>query len=105
VVIDKKFFQRAKKDKKAKGNEKAVLEKIDKEHDKELADLKNELIDKMMTLWARSCVSNGVSNKYKEEQIKKGVKFSAKVLQGWTSSRWTPPSGPRTRRPTNWYAN
>jgi len=81
VVIDKKLFARAVKDKKTKGNEKGVLENIDKEQDKELGTLKNELIEKMMTLVSGQN-SNGVFNKYKEEQIKKGVKFSAKVLQG-----------------------
>jgi DNA-directed RNA polymerase subunit beta len=39
------------------------------------------LIDKMMQL-VNGHGSNGVFNKYKEEQIKKGVKFSPKVLQG-----------------------
>jgi DNA-directed RNA polymerase subunit beta len=81
VVIDKKLFSRAVKDKKAKTNEKAILEQIDKEQDKELGTLKNELIDKMMQL-LNGQSSNGVFNKYKEEQIKKGVKFSVKVLQG-----------------------
>ncbi len=81
VVIDKKLFSRAVKDKKATTNEKAILEQIDKEQDKELGTLKNELIDKMMLL-LNGQSSNGVFNKYKEEQIKKGVKFSAKVLQG-----------------------
>src|SRR5690606_10573707 len=80
VVIDKKLFSRAVKDKKAKTNEKAVLEQIDKEYDKELGTLKNELIEKMMLIIGGQN-SNGVFNKYKEEQIKKGVKFSAKVLQ------------------------
>jgi DNA-directed RNA polymerase subunit beta len=80
VVIDKKLFSRAVKDKKAKGNEKAVLEQIDKEQDKELGALKNLLIEKLMKLLDGHS-SNGIFNKYKEEQIKKGVKFSAKVLQ------------------------
>ena len=80
VVIDKKLFSRAVKDKKSKGNEKGVLEQIDKEQDKDLGTLKNELIDKTMVL-LNGQTSNGVFNKYKEEQIKKGVKFSAKVLQ------------------------
>jgi len=81
VVIDKKLFSRAVKDKKAKGNEKGILEQIDKEQDKELGALKNLLIEKLMKL-VDGQASNGVFNKYKEEQIKKGVKFSAKVLQG-----------------------
>ena len=80
VVIDKKLFSRAVKDKKAKTNEKAVLESIDKDYDKELGTLKNELIEKMMLIVGGHS-SNGVFNKYKEEQIKKGVKFSPKVLQ------------------------
>ena len=81
VVIDKKLFSRAIKDKKTKTNEKTVLEQLDKEFDKEMAELKNVLVDKMMKL-VGGTTSAGVFNKYKEEQIKKGVKFSAKVLQG-----------------------
>ena len=80
VVIDKKLFSRAVKDKKAKGNEKGVLEQIDKDQDKELGALKNLLIDKLMELIGGES-SNGVFNKYKEEQIKKGTKYSPKVLQ------------------------
>ncbi len=96
VVIDKKLFSRAIKDKKSKGNEKAVLDQIDKEQDKELGDLKELLVEKLMKLIG-GVNSNGVFNKYKEEQIKKGVKFSPKVLQGvdfitvdpteWTSEK------------------
>jgi DNA-directed RNA polymerase subunit beta len=81
VVIDKKLFSRAIKDKKTKTNEKAVLDQIDKEYDQELGGLKDVLVEKMMKLIG-GVSSNGVFNKYKEEQIKKGVKFSAKVLQG-----------------------
>jgi DNA-directed RNA polymerase subunit beta len=80
VVIDKKLFSRAVKDKKAKGNEKAILEQIDKDQDKELGSLKNLLIEKLMQLIGGE-TSNGVFNKYKEEQIKKGTKYSPKVLQ------------------------
>jgi DNA-directed RNA polymerase subunit beta len=80
VVIDKKLFSRAIKDKKSKGNEKGVLEQIVKEQDKELGALKNLLIEKLLKI-VEGQSSNGVFNKYKEEQIKKGVKFSAKVLQ------------------------
>ncbi|MBL7983704.1 MAG: DNA-directed RNA polymerase subunit beta, partial [Flavobacteriales bacterium] len=79
VVIDKKLFSRAIKDKKSKGNEKGILDQIDKEQDKELGDLKTLLVDKLMKLIG-GLNSNGVSNKYKEEQVKKGVKFSPKVL-------------------------
>ncbi len=80
VVIDKKLFSRAVKDKKAKGNEKGILEQIDKDQDKELGSLKNLLIEKLMQLIGGEA-SNGVFNKYKEEQIKKGTKYGPKVLQ------------------------
>ncbi|MFN3874938.1 MAG: DNA-directed RNA polymerase subunit beta, partial [Flavobacteriales bacterium] len=80
VVIDKKLFSRAVKDKKAKGNEKAILEQIDKDQEKELGALKNLLVEKLMQLIGGEA-SNGVFNKYKEEQVKKGTKYGPKVLQ------------------------
>ena len=79
VVIDKKLFSRAVKDRKSKASDKAVLESIDKEFDKEAAALKKLLVEKMMKIVGGK-VSQGVSNYYKEEQVKKGVKFTQKVL-------------------------
>jgi DNA-directed RNA polymerase subunit beta len=80
IVIDKKLFSRAVKDKKAKGNEKSILDQLDKDQDKELGKLKDLLIEKLMQLIGGEA-TNGVFNKYKEEQIKKGTKYSPKVLQ------------------------
>ena len=79
VVIDKKLFSRAVKDRKAKAADKAVLETIDIEFDKEAAILKRILVDKLMKLVAGK-VSQGVFNYYKEEQVKKGIKFTQKIL-------------------------
>ena len=79
VVIDKKLFSRAVKDRKAKAADKAIIETIDAEFDKEAADLKKTLVDKLMKLVAGK-VSQGVFNYYKEEQVKKGVKFTQKIL-------------------------
>ena len=79
VVIDKKLFSRAVKDRKAKAADKAIIEKIDAEFDKEAADLKKVLVDKLMKLVAGK-VSQGVFNYYKEEQVKKGIKFTQKIL-------------------------
>ena len=45
VVIDKKLFQRAKKDKNGKVREKAQLEKIEKIHEKNVEDLKEVLLE------------------------------------------------------------
>jgi DNA-directed RNA polymerase subunit beta len=79
IVIDKRLFSRAVKDKKAKGNEKGILEQIDKDEEKELGTLKNLLVEKLMLLIGNEN-SNGVFNKYKEEQVKKGTKYGPKVL-------------------------
>ncbi len=79
VVIDKKLFSRAVKDRKAKAADKAIIETIDQEFDKEAAVLKKSLVDKLMKLVAGK-VSQGVFNYYKEEQVKKGVKFTQKIL-------------------------
>ena len=81
IVIDKRLFSRAVKDKKAKGNEKGILEQIDKDEEKELGSLKNLLVEKLMQLVGNE-TSNGVFNKYKEEQVKKGTKYGPKVLAG-----------------------
>ncbi|MAO45631.1 MAG: DNA-directed RNA polymerase subunit beta [Crocinitomicaceae bacterium] len=79
VVIDKKLFSRAVKDRKAKAADKAIIETIDIDFDKEAAELKKALVDKLMKLVAGK-VSQGVFNYYKEEQVKKGVKFTQKIL-------------------------
>ena len=79
VVIDKKLFQRAKKDKNGKVKEKATLEKIDKVHEKNTADLLELLLDKLLTL-LKDKSSAGVSNNFGEMLIGKNAKFTAKNL-------------------------
>jgi DNA-directed RNA polymerase subunit beta len=79
VVIDKKLFQRAKKDKNGKVKEKATLEKIDKIHEKNEADTLELLIDKLLTL-LKDKNSAGVSNNFGEMLIGKNAKFTAKNL-------------------------
>jgi DNA-directed RNA polymerase subunit beta len=80
VVITKKLFARAKKDKTAKTKEKTALEKLDKDYDKRVSEIKGVLIDKLMGVLSGK-VSSGVFSNYKEEWISKGTKFSAKVIQ------------------------
>ncbi len=80
VVIDKKLFSRTIKDKKTiKTNDKAIIEALDKEHATEVADLKKVLVDKLITI-VKDQTCQGVYNYFKEEQIKKGTKFTAKSL-------------------------
>jgi DNA-directed RNA polymerase subunit beta len=81
VVISKKLFQRAKKDKNAKVREKAAIEKLEKVHEKNVADLMEVLLDKLLTL-LKERPSAGVSNNFGEMLIGKGAKFTHKNLSG-----------------------
>ncbi|MEQ8325272.1 MAG: DNA-directed RNA polymerase subunit beta [Vicingaceae bacterium] len=81
VVLSKKLFARAIKDKKARADEKAVMAKLDESYQKEIADLKTKLIEKLYSLISGKS-SPGINNFYKEEIIPKGTKYSVKVLQG-----------------------
>ena len=93
VVITKKLFSRAVKDRKIKAADKTLIEALDKEFEIESIQLKNLLVEKLMKMIGGRA-SQGVSNFYKEEQIKKGIKFTNKALQsidfltvnpeGWT---------------------
>ncbi len=96
VVIGKKLFQRAKKDKNAKVRERAMIEKLEKTHEKNEIDLVEVLLEKLTTLLANH-TSAGVSNNFGEIQIGKGAKFTEKNLRGldyaninplgWTSDK------------------
>ncbi len=98
VVINKKLFQRTKKDKNSKVREKAALEKVEKIHEKNEADIKDLLIEKLQIL-LKEKGSAGVSNNFGEVVIGKGVKFNQKNLSqidfqnvnplGWTGEVYT----------------
>jgi len=94
VVIDKKLFSRAVKDRKSKAQDKPVLEQLDVDFEKDHAETKNELVAKLMTLLeGQKC--NGVFNNFREELIKKGSKFSEKALLSIdytivNPANWTP---------------
>ena len=80
VVIDKKLFERAIKDRKSRAEEKAILEQLDEEYNREVAALKKILIDKLYTV-VNNKTSQGVVNYYNEVIIPKGTKFTIKVLE------------------------
>jgi DNA-directed RNA polymerase subunit beta len=94
VVIDKKLFQRAKKDKNGKVREKSLLEKVEKVHQQKVEEIKEQLLSKLQIL-LREKASAGVSNTFGESLIGKGARFNAKNLAsidyqnvnplGWTS--------------------
>jgi DNA-directed RNA polymerase subunit beta len=80
VVIDKKLFSRSIKDKKAKVNEKALIDKLDNEFNKATADLKNKLVDKLFIV-VNGKTSQGVKDYMNADIISKGTKFTQKILQ------------------------
>ncbi len=79
VVIDKKLFARVKKEKSAKQEDKAKLAKLKDEHEKNLKEIKEILIEKLFTVLSGK-TSAGIINVYNEEIIAKGTKFSNKNL-------------------------
>jgi len=94
VVIDKKLFSRAIKDRRQKAKEKEVIDRIDEDHNKVMAEIKDVLVEKLFAICGGKA-SQGVLNTYKEEVIKKGTKFTQKLLMtldfteinpsGWTT--------------------
>jgi DNA-directed RNA polymerase subunit beta len=98
VVIGKKLFQRAKKDKNSKVREKAALEKLEKMHEANTKNVMDLLQEKLGAL-LRNHVSNSVSNNFGEVLIGKGAKFTQKNLAeidystvnplGWTGDKKT----------------
>jgi len=96
VVIDKKLFQRAKKDKSGKVREKALLDKVEKVHEQNDITLKELLVEKLQTL-LKDQVTPGVVNNFGETLIPKGSKFNPKNLApidyqnvnplGWTGDK------------------
>ena len=98
VVIDKKLFQRAKKDKSGKVREKALLDKVEKQHELNFSSLKELLVEKLQTL-LKDQTTPGVVNNFGETLISKGSKFNAKNLAvidfqnvnplGWTGDKKT----------------
>jgi len=92
VVVEKKLFSRAIKDRKAKAQDKPVLENLDAEYDKEFAALKDKLVEKLLEIVGDN-KSAGVFNNFKEEIIKKGTKFATRNLNAIDYS---------IVNPTNW---
>jgi DNA-directed RNA polymerase subunit beta len=82
IVIDKKLFSRAIKDKKGTKavNEKNILQKIEDEFTRQIEDLNAKMIDKLFIL-VNGKTSQGVKDYLNVDVIPKGVKFTQKVLQ------------------------
>jgi DNA-directed RNA polymerase subunit beta len=80
TVIDKKLFSRSIKDRKLKAASKPILDKIEEEFDKNCAELKAKLVDKLFAL-TNGKTSQGIKDYLNIDVIPRGAKFSLRVLQ------------------------
>ena len=93
IVIDKKLFTRAIKTRESKRQDKIILAKIDEEYKAKNKDLKDILVEKLLTL-TEDKKSQGVKDYTGVEIITKGSSFTAATLQnleydGIQSNDWT----------------
>ncbi|GGW71311.1 DNA-directed RNA polymerase subunit beta [Winogradskyella epiphytica] len=94
VVIDKKLFARAVKDKRKRAQDKEDIEALENAYDNRFDDLKNVLVEKLFTI-VNGKTAQGIYNDLGEEIIPKGKKYTLKMLNAvddythLTSGRWT----------------
>lgn len=79
IVIDKKLFERAKRDKDGKSKNKDHLVKAEKTYHKNINLLKEKLVDKLLILLSGE-TSRGVADEYGEIIIPRGNRFTQKSL-------------------------
>ena len=79
VVIQKKLFARAIKDKRKRAKDKEDISALEAEYDQKFDDLKAVLVDKLFQL-VNGKTAQGVKNDLGEEVLPKGKKFTLKML-------------------------
>ncbi|MBO7408910.1 MAG: DNA-directed RNA polymerase subunit beta, partial [Paludibacteraceae bacterium] len=94
VIIDKKLYNRANKDRKQKMEDKETLQKMDAAFRDKADALRDLLIDKLYTL-LKDCTSAGVKDILGTELVAKGqhftkerlneIDFTSVLLEGWTT--------------------
>ncbi|WP_111306705.1 DNA-directed RNA polymerase subunit beta [Confluentibacter sediminis] len=94
VVIDKKLFSRAVKDKRKRVQDKDDITHLEAIYDAKFEDLKAILIDKLFNI-VNGKTSQGIFNDLGEEVLPKGKKFTQKMLNAvddyahLVSGKWT----------------
>ena len=79
VVLDKKLFARAVKDKRKRTQDKDALAALEIEFETKFVELKDKLIEKLFNI-VNGKTSQGVMNDLGEEVLPKGKKYSLKML-------------------------
>jgi DNA-directed RNA polymerase subunit beta len=94
VVIDKKLFARAIKDKRKRAQDKEDVAALEKKYDAKFANLKAQLVDKLFAIVGGK-TAQGVQNDLGEEVLPKGKKYTLKMLNSvddythLTTGTWT----------------
>jgi len=94
VVIDKKLFSRAIKDKRKRAEDKVKIEKLEDKYQVKFDELRDVLIEKLFDLVGGK-TAQGVQNDLEEDILPKGKKFTLKMLNSvddyahLTKGKWT----------------
>ncbi|UYW00537.1 DNA-directed RNA polymerase subunit beta [Flavobacterium agricola] len=95
VVLDKKLFQKANKDKRKRGGkDKEEIAELEARFEVKFVQLKDELVEKLFTI-VNGKTSQGVFNDVGEEILPKGKKYTQKMLHAvedfahLTKGQWT----------------
>ncbi len=94
VVIEKKLFSRAVKDKRKRAQDKEDISKLEDQYDTKFDDLKSVLVEKLFTIVGGK-TAQGISNDLGEDVFPKGKKFTLKMLNAvddyahLVSGKWT----------------
>ncbi len=94
VVINKKLFSRAVKDKRKRAQDKEDITKLESSYHVKLSELQDRLVEKLFAI-VNGKTSQGIFNDLGEEVLPKGKKFTLKMLNAvddythLTSGTWT----------------
>jgi DNA-directed RNA polymerase subunit beta len=94
VVIEKKLFSRAVKDKRKRAQDKDDIIALESQYDRKFDDLKDILIEKLFNI-VNGKTAQGIFNDLGEEVLPKGKKFTLKMLNAvddyahLVSGKWT----------------
>ena len=94
VVIEKKLFARAVKDKRKRAQDKDDIQALEAQYDRKFDELKEVLIEKLFNI-VNGKTAQGIFNDLGEEVLPKGKKFTLKMLNAvddyahLVSGKWT----------------
>jgi len=81
VVIDKVLFSKEKREARNKARDKKLLATLEERYHKDLEDIRQMMVSKLVSLLG-DLKSKGIKNKFNEEIIPSGKKFTEKLLLG-----------------------